>query len=339
MSKGLFTIREKIWAYKHGFCAEGVKYLKINSNNLDEFLSDTDFLKTEPNDPITKRLIDGKLVIPFTIGGRFPEYLPQHYCYINEYSQVIPLEDNTVSEFSDIKDYIIKLTQTHSELAIKRFTGLHGINFYHLVRKDDIFYINDEAIDNLDSFVAKINDKFVVTEWVEQHEVLSQVWDKSVATIRINVVNECGKAHIFFPFIRFGTSKTGAVSNASAGGIIVPIDLSTGNLLSGVYYYGYSQNGEYDVSTHPDSGVEFNTITIPFFRETIKMVNDICSFIPVHTFWGFDILLSKNGPKICEINSQPAIVCLQSVFGGLYKNCDKYICNYFADRLHASKKK
>ena len=181
---------------------------------------------------------------------------------------------------------------------------------------------------------SEISDKYLITEWIHQCDELEEFWPNSVATLRVIAVNECGKPHVFVSYIRFGTKASKGASNLSAGGIGLPFNWDDGSYFDEAYQYlDYAVDGNYKIDRHPDTKIIFKGKKIPHFDKVKKLVEDICGFLVVHTYFGFDIMIQNDGVKICEINSQPAMNYEQLMFGGLWKNKDPYVVNYFKERV------
>ncbi|MBR1677136.1 MAG: hypothetical protein IJ706_07505 [Clostridia bacterium] len=188
-----YTHKEKEWANQHGFTAEEVRFLGLNDENYTKYLSSYDYHLLDPIDPFTKRLVDGKLVIPFTIGGRYPEYLPKYYCWVFDENTVIPMNDNPVVAWNSVKDYLIQLLDKVGILAIKPYTGGGGIGFIKLEKICNHYYSNGEKVIDLQEVVGLIKNKYIVTEYVRQCKEFDDVWKDSAATLRVVTINKNNK--------------------------------------------------------------------------------------------------------------------------------------------------
>lgn len=94
----------------------------------------------------------------------------------------------------------------------------------------------------------------------------------------------------------------------------------------------FCKDGNYKIDRHPDSGYIFKGKTIPHFDKVKGLVNDICRFMTVHTYFGFDIMIGDDDVKICEINSCPALDYEQLMFGGVW-NQNKKVVDFFSNLL------
>ena len=329
--KNKYSTEEKKWAYEHGFTAEEVRAIGITDENYRDYLGDLDYFYLDPIDPMTKRLIDGKLVIPYTVGGRFPEYLPEYYCWIFSKDKIIMMNDNPIDNYDDLKDYINKLLTCKRELALKPFTGAGGAGFVRLSKKSDGIYANGALVQDLDGLLDSISDKYLVTEYFNQCKEFDRIWEKSAAALRVIAVNDNGKPSVFVSYARFGTNLSGGACNLSSGGIAVPFDWDTGKYHdNAIRYLHFCDDGNYKIERHPDSGYVFKGNAIPHFEKVKGLVNDICGFMTVHTYFGFDIMIGDEDVKICEINSCPAIDYEQLMFGGIWEQ-SKIVVDFFTE--------
>lgn len=334
-----YTDEERKWAYERGFTAEDVHCLGLNEDNYRDYLSSKDYHSLDPIDPFTKRLVDGKLVIPYTIGGRFKEYLPKYFCWIFDPDTIIPMNDNIVDSWNDVEDYLKKLIDTEKCLAIKPYTGGGGLGFVKMEKIDQRYFCNGDEILDFSSFVKEISDKYLVTEYIHQCDEFNNVWADSAATLRVITISKNNTQKSFVTYVRFGTAISKGACNLASGGVAVPFDWETGEYRDGFYrYLDYCEDGRYIMENHPDSGVSLKGKSIPHFDKVKKLVDDICGFLKVHTFFGFDIMITNDGVKICEINSHPSLDYEQLMFGGIWKQ-DPFVVDFFASLLEERKKK
>lgn len=332
--KDKYTREEKVWAEKLGFLAEEVRVLQLNEENYKNYISGRDYHLLDPIDPFTKRLVDGKLVIPYTIGGRFPQYLPKYYCWIMDENTLVPMNDNMIYNYEGVEDYLKKLLDVVGCLAIKPYTGAGGIGFLKLEKKGNQYYANNDLVSDFAEVTRLISDKYLVTEYVRQCREFDEVWGDSAATLRVISINKEGKPHTFVSYVRFGTEISKGACNLTSGGVAVPFDWETGAYYPKMYrYIDYCDDGKYIIDKHPDSGVSLAGKMVPHFEQVKQLVNDICGFMSVHTYFGFDIMITDDGVKICEINSHPSLDYEQLMFGGIWTQ-DEIVTSFFADLLN-----
>lgn len=269
--------------------------------------------------------------MPYTIGGRFPNYLPKYYCFILD-GQIISMNDNPIDNWNGIEDYLIKLLNKESVLAIKPYTGHGGIGFIKLEQKDNLYFCNGNECE-INDVVKLINDKYIVTEYIKQCKEFDEIWKDSVATLRVITINKNRTQNTFVSYVRFGTNESKGACNLTSGGVAAPFDWQTGKYKGGFYrYLEFCKDGKYILDKHPDSGVSIKGKTVPYFNQVKKLVDDICKFMPIHTYFGFDIMITDNGCKICEINSHPSLDYEQLMFGGIWEQ-NVEVQNFFQELI------
>lgn len=159
-------------------------------------------------------------------------------------------------------------------------------------------------------------DKYILQAAVLQHPLLSKINATSVNTMRLVTINDGEEVKPLKAIFKFGTHLSGKVDNMYSGGIGIGIN-DKGKLMK----YGYYVE-KYGTKTthHPDSGVVFEGIKIPFYEEAVekalqlhKKLYDICSI-------GWDIAITEEGPVFIEGNVAWGLAGIQICHGGIKKD-------------------
>ena len=90
------------------------------------------------------------------------------------------------------------------------------------------------------------------------------------------------------------------VDNVSQGGISATIDPETGKIRDGLLI---TSGKELYISDHPDTGVRFTGLEIPYWQRVIDLCREAAKATPLQRFVGWDIAVGKSGPVIIEGNS------------------------------------
>lgn len=159
------------------------------------------------------------------------------------------------------------------------------------------------------------NDKYILQEAVHQHSVLSSINSYSVNTIRLVTLNDGESVKPLRAILRCGTLRSGKVDNLHAGGVGIPLNQDGELAEFGYYVSGHGTKTD----CHPDSGVIFEGIKIPFFEEAVEkalqlheMMYDICAI-------GWDIAITEEGPVFIEGNVSWGLDAIQICHGGIRK--------------------
>lgn len=168
-------------------------------------------------------------------------------------------------------------------------------------------------IKDLKSYLQK-NNLYLLEELISQHKVMANINDSSVNTIRIvSIYNE--KVFFIGACIRFGNKNV--VDNFESGGMTAKVDVDTGVVLSpaidkkGDLYY-----------EHPVSKAKIQGFKIPYYEETLKMIDEMAAKVPTIRYVGWDISITDKGPVLVEANPLPGSQITQMPYpGGKKEGC------------------
>ncbi len=196
-------------------------------------------------------------------------------------------ENMVPCSFDDLKEKI----KNEKELFIKEAyesAGGHGVTYL----KNDKNYVSD-----FEKCINKIHVDIVIQKAIKQHKILSSLNETSVNTVRIlSMLNLDGTVKIYSSILRMGIDGS-KVDNASSGGITCGINED--GLLKNV---AYKANGEKYLK-HPTSGVRFETIKIPKFKEMKELVIKNHPQIPMSRLVSWDLALNEKEEIILiEVN-------------------------------------
>lgn len=168
-----------------------------------------------------------------------------------------------------------------------------------------------------EKFTFLINNICLYQGLIRQHEVINKIHSNSVNTIRFDTyIDKAGKYHILSAAMRFGAGPA-PVDNASSGGFFVLINLETGCLYPNgkrLMKFGGGQ-----ITEHPNSGVTFGGVEIPYFKEACELTLKALSYIPDRMI-GWDIAITPDGPVIVEGNDNNSMFASDIVTEGYLKN-------------------
>lgn len=207
-------------------------------------------------------------------------------------------------------------------LFCKEMAGECGAGIFKLKIEDGKFYKNDIEINPKDLENLIYNSDYIFQELVEQHPRMSELYSKSVNTMRMVTVRSLkdGKIHLMPSILRIGANGS-FVDNTSQGGIAVGFDLETGQL----HQYGFHKP-QYGLRTeiHPDSGIRLSDFYIPFIKEAEEKAMFFHSMLKdIHSI-GWDIAIGSNGPIFIEGNDNWEINGPQVGNRGLKKEFEEY---------------
>lgn len=149
--------------------------------------------------------------------------------------------------------------------------------------------------------LMNFEEGWIVEEYFEQHPTLAMINSSSVNTIRMWVdKSERGVSRCIAGYLRIGRSGS-VVDNQSSGGIVCPIEHSSGRLQK-------TQSGTPERQTyshHPDHEAMIEGVELPYWKECQELATRAMNVFPHMNFCGLDIAIGPNGPVIVELNPSP----------------------------------
>jgi len=156
---------------------------------------------------------------------------------------------------------------------------------------------------------------YILEEVVEQHPLLNRVNQSSLNTCRLLTLKlPDNTVEAPFAIARFGR-KNSYVDSWSQGGIAYGVEMDTGKLTRGSFnpQWGTTRTDP----SHPDTEVNLQGLSLPYWEETIAQVKKAASITPGIKSIGWDVAITPDGPLIIEGNSTWSPIAIQSLNGGL----------------------
>ncbi len=218
-------------------------------------------------------------------------------------------EIETKNDFFSFLEKVFK-EEKIEHIFCKPLDGRKGENIF-IIEKNTY----RELSDNLISMV--FSKAFIFQELIQQHDVLKKINGSSINTLRIvTYKNKKNEVEILSGAIRIGR-KDAIIDNAHAGGIVVPFNKKTGRMC----YEGLQQidNGGGVFHKHPDSGIIFDNLQIPYYVEVKKIVAKASSLLQFPLL-GWDVAVTPHGPTIIEANHNFHLLFSDRMEKGLKRN-------------------
>lgn len=304
-SKNGIKLKDKIWAYKHGFLSYRLPQYGITRENYRNFISDYDYRYLRHINNKYRVWLEDKLTVKY-ICDKYSEFFPKYYYHFsvrNGQKRVIPLMD--LPDYCDTNpESIFKLVEHVGALACKPQRGSQGQGFYKLSYDKGKYYLNHEEATK-QQILDILNDEssqYFVTEYIQQHKKINSIYPGAVNTLRIITFMKDGKnPEIGNAYMRFGSQKTGAVDNMGAGGMFAQVDMDTGKFYNGKII---TENNILPCSKHPDTG-ELIEGYLPNWDIVKQGIIDLNREMPQLEYLGFDVAITEDGMKLPEINRAP----------------------------------
>jgi hypothetical protein len=145
------------------------------------------------------------------------------------------------------------------------------------------------------------------------HDALHPVSARALCTLRLLTGRAPGEApELIAAAFRTGAGRS-ASDNFSGGGIAISVDLKTGRLRDGVRLD--EQRYVRAIDTHPDTGVRFEGLVLPSWREARALALAAHASLPSIALVGWDIAFTPDGLVLLEGNFNPGVRILQAGSG------------------------
>ena len=282
--------------------------------DMSDYMSDTACLSAENINSRGADFLNDK--------SRLRERIP-HSWLLEEYGVI---EDGIVTSFTDDSNLVYKAL-TSSACVVKDVAESSG---------DGILFVNkisDEKYKEiLDSSIGK---KLLVTEWAIQHNYANNIFSAGSNSMRFLVYcPDEGDPRIAACVHKWSTRHSGITDNWNKGGLSTSV--VNGILLDTMEDFtkieqrggnGSTREPMYPTiphrfSYHPESGSKIMGIKIPFWKEAVQMVVDSSNVLKRDLpYIGWDIIITKDGPRIIEGNPWPGIQLIQvhyPLFGDIH---------------------
>lgn len=171
-----------------------------------------------------------------------------------------------------------------------------------------VFAIDDDTVKEVYEKIMGYS-RGVVEGFVVQHADISRLTPNSVNTVRVVSVSEDvtgseeRKTDVAYVAMRIGSGKS-CVDNFTDGGMVVGVDLEKGEIVTD----GVTIDGTV-FTHHPETNTKFRGFKIPYFKETLEMVQEAGKTISGYVGW--DIAITETGPVLIEANIMPGNRILQ----------------------------
>ena len=299
------TLKQKLWAYRHGFLSYRLLQYGITKENYGEYISDFEYEWLSRINPKYRKWMEDKITVKYVCSD-FNQFFPEYYYHIickngnNKVISMMDLPEGYTNEFEDI----FRLVQEKGVLALKPDEGSHGDGFYKFTYENGKYQLNyrDATKQQVLDILEDINNQYLVTEYINMCDELKRVYDGSVNTVRMIVFKKDGKnPQVGNAYVRFGSKKTGAVDNVGAGGMTATIDVETGRFHDAKIVL---HNSIEDCPVHPDTGVPIEGY-LPHWEQVKADVLAVTKSIKQLEWFGVDLAVTNDGIKFPEINRFP----------------------------------
>jgi hypothetical protein len=219
------------------------------------------------------------------------QVLEEKPIFMKEYAEFIRHDSATVEDLKSDQELLNKILNAPSgKLVLKRSDGGSGKGI-EVISTDGL--TPDKLFKELN---RSGND--MVEEFVVQHKELMRLAPAGLNTLRvITQVDQNDEVTVIGCRLRMTVHSH--VDNMAAGNIAASVDTETGLVNSDAVYSDMTKTA---VKKHPVTGVEIKGFQIPFWPETMDMVQKAAIKNPSNRSIGWDVAITDKGPELIEGN-------------------------------------
>lgn len=303
-------LEKRLRAYRNGFTSESIPLFELDKNDSDNYLSTwTRYAKADRINGEHEVLHEHKFHWYYVLDGPFGNRLPDLYGYLDEGRFRRP--PMAVGGFDSIADVL----DQQGKAIVKTVGGAGGGGVRLAERLSDGYEIDGERMDreDVDAFERGLADD-IVTEYVDQADYASEIFDGSANTIRIMTMVDpvTNEPYIGAAVHRFGLAGGGPIDNWSSRGVSAGIDIDSGRLTTAVGYPENDTRPEFE--RHPDTGAEITGTPIPEWDDVREEVLEMATYLaPITPYVGWDVLVTSDDGEfsVLESNSEIGVIVTQ----------------------------
>lgn len=251
------------------------EFWRMNENERRDFISDREMMciyRKTVSKTVYHRLKNKVATLQL-----FSKYVHRNYIYVPNTS------------FDRFESFV-----SSKDCIAKPLLGMKG---------EGVFKIEKNANTNLRELYAYcFKNNMLVEECVRSCEEIEEFHPQSLNTIRVVTISNGGKCELLGAMLRMGI-KDNVVDNSSAGGVVAPIDINLGKVMT----LGVDKKGN-QYEKHPDSGKMIKGFIVPHWDNIVRLCKELPALLPELVFAGWDIAVLPNGDlELIEANVAPLV--------------------------------
>lgn len=216
------------------------------------------------------------------------DILADKFLFLNHFSKFVGRKWFSIVDFVQKRDEIDIFLKNSVKIVLKDSKGQAG---------KEVEVVNAMPIDDLKRYM---NEKGydLIEEFVLQHDSLQELAPRGLNTIRIitQKTNE-NTVDILGTILRLSIESN--TDNLSVGNAAVHIDFLSGKVDRAAVYGDFRKE---NIEVHPVSNVSIVDFEIPFWQESLQMVEEAALNAKGNRSIGWDVAITNKGPLLIEGN-------------------------------------
>jgi len=296
-------LKTKLWCYRRGFMPWRIPQYGLTEENFREYPSDRDYMYLHQINNSYKKWIEDKMTFRLVLDP-FKQHLPKYYFQIiqRDDRQLILKLNDCPEGYEATFDEMLRLLREKGKLALKAASGTHGVGFYKMHYEDGRYYLNNKETTEfgIRETIKSFKSFYIVTEYINMHDDIKNIFAGSVNTIRVMMINRDGHhPQLMDAYMRIGTEKSGVTDNVAYGGVVCSVDLETGEFSNGLQLVNHVYMS---IENHPDTGAPLHGV-IPNWDIIRKGLVEISQYLGQLEYLGFDVVCTPEGFVLLETNA------------------------------------
>jgi hypothetical protein len=301
------ALRKRLRAWRMGFLSGSYLFLDLDKHDATNYINDRmrflrlSFLNGPYADILHNKLLFG------VVFGRHPDVIPETFALVR-HKRVWPMSE---TERVDTFDGLLDLLSRKGRLVMKGTKGFGGGDCTILEHRDDGVAFSgqllsrDAARDRLGS-----RREQMITEYVQQAAYAREIYSHSANSIRMLTMwdEETGQPFLARAVHRFGGGAR-MVDNVTQGGVAAIVGPDDDRLGIGVQI----DDGGHPtyIERHPDTGAQITGVRVPHWDRVVARVLDLAREHPYIPYIGWDVVVTDDGLRILEGNSNSGVLFTQ----------------------------
>jgi hypothetical protein len=303
------TLAQRLRAWKLGFLSQSYLLYELDRrDSIRNYVTDgSRYLRfSRLNSPYSIILHD-KLIFG-EVFRRHPDLLPETYALLRR-GMVMPKSD---AEMVDSIDGVLDLLARKRRLVLKGTKGWGGSDIVVMEDLGDRITLAGNPVSRDEARrVLAAGKEHVIMEYVEQAAYAREIFPDSANSIRMLTMIDVdtGEPFLARAVHRFGSRSTKRMDNFTQGGMCAMVDPETGRLSTGIRVLPSGRPEP--IERHPDTGAQITGVVVKDWPGVLRRVLEIAGEHPYLPYIGWDVVVTENGIRLLEGNSNSGTDVLQ----------------------------
>ncbi|MBV2127708.1 sugar-transfer associated ATP-grasp domain-containing protein [Arsukibacterium indicum] len=186
-------------------------------------------------------------------------------------------------------------------------TGVLAIAIQHSGDKLQLQSVGEQQLYSSEQIIdlyqrTNQHPEFMLETYIQQSAQFASFNPSSLNTLRLWVLETApDQAEVIGGYLRIGRAGK-VIDNASAGGIMCPVNLNTGELQPGLVKKTPHRD---NICQHPDHGAPLAGVVLEQWPQIKQFAEKVLLKLPHTRFAGLDVTMTEQGPLLIEANVAP----------------------------------